>query len=54
VRGRSWSGSWSAGTARIQFGVGCDDGCVFGDQVSTWGTPSRASPIAAWRHKRRR
>ncbi len=36
VRGRSWSGSWSAATARIQFGVGCDDGCVFGDEVSRW------------------
>lgn len=58
ARGRSWLGSWSAGTARIQFGVGCDDGCVSGDQVSMWGAPSgvpgRASPIAPWRHRRRR
>ena len=37
ARGRSWSGSWSAGTARIRFGVGCDEGCVFGDEVSLWG-----------------
>src|SRR6266568_5319489 len=42
VRGRSWLGSWSAGTARIQFGVGCDDGCVFGDEVSMWGGSGEA------------
>jgi hypothetical protein len=58
ARGRSWSGSWSAGTARIQFGVGCDEGCVFADEVSMWGAPSGipggASRIAPWRHRRRR
>ena len=56
ARGRSWSGSWSAGTARIQFGVGCDDGCVFGDEVSMWGVRGirGASRIAPWRHRRRR
>jgi hypothetical protein len=54
VRGRSWSGSWSAGTARIQFGVGCDDGCVFGDEVSIWGIQGPASRIAPWRHRRKR
>jgi hypothetical protein len=54
VRGRSWSGSWSAGTARIQFGVGCDDGCVFGDEVSIWGVQGPASRIAPWRHRRKR
>ena len=37
MRGRSWAGSWSGGTARIRFGVGCDDGCVFGDEVPLWG-----------------
>jgi hypothetical protein len=52
VRGRSWSGSWSAGTARIQFGVGCDDGCVFGDEVSRWGGLGEA--LTAARCKRRR
>jgi hypothetical protein len=41
VRGRAWSGSWLAGTARIWFGVGCDDECVFGDEVSLW---KRRSP----------
>jgi hypothetical protein len=54
ARGRSWSGSWSAGKACIQFGVGCDDGCVFGDEVSIWGAPGAASRIAPWRHRRRR
>jgi hypothetical protein len=34
--------------------VGCDDGCVFGDEVSTWGAPSGASRTAPWRHRRRR
>ena len=52
VRGRSWSGSWSAGTARIQFGMGCDDGCVFGDEMSMWGGPGEA--FTAARRKRRR
>lgn len=51
ARGRSWSGSWSAGTARIQFGVGCDDGCGFADEVSTWGGPGEA--FTAARRKRR-
>ncbi len=51
VRGRSWSGSWSAGTARIQFGVGCDDECAFADEVSTWGGPGEAFTSA--RRKRR-
>jgi hypothetical protein len=41
VHGRSWAGSWSAGTARIRFGMGCDDECVFGDQVTLW---RRSSP----------
>ena len=58
ARGRSWSGHWSAATARIQFGVGCDDGCVFDDEVSIWGAPSGvpsgASRVAPWRYKRRR
>ena len=54
ARGRSWSGSWSAGTARIKFGVGCDDGCVFGDEVSIWGVQGPASRIAPWRHRRKR
>jgi hypothetical protein len=48
VRGRSWS----AGTARIQFGMGCNDGCVFGDEVSLWGGPGEA--LTAARRKRRR
>ena len=52
VRGRSWSGSWSAATARIRFGVGCDDGCVFGDEVSRWGGPGEA--FTAARRKRGR
>jgi hypothetical protein len=38
--------------------VGCDDGCVFGDEVSVWGAPSGvpsgASRIPPWRHRRRR
>jgi hypothetical protein len=51
VRGRSWSGSWSAGTARIQFGVSCDDGCLFADEVSMWGGPGEA--FTAARRKRR-
>jgi len=51
VRGRSWSGSWSAGTVRIQFGVCCDDGCGFADEVSTWGGPGEAFTA---RRKRRR
>jgi hypothetical protein len=34
--------------------VGCDDGCVFGDQVSVWGAPGAAVRITPWRHKRRR
>jgi hypothetical protein len=51
VRGRSWSGSWSSGTARIQFGVTCDDGCVFADEVSLWGGPGDAFTSA--RRKRR-
>jgi hypothetical protein len=51
VRGRSWSGSWSAATARIQFGVGCDDGCVFGDEVSRLGGPGEASPVAPWKRR---
>ena len=54
VRGRSWSGSWSAGTARIQFGVGCDDGCVFGDEVSRWGGPGEALTAARWKRRRPR
>jgi hypothetical protein len=51
VRSRSWSGSWSAGTARIRFGVGCDDGCVFGDEVSLWGGSGEA--LTAARRNRR-
>jgi hypothetical protein len=51
VRGRSWSGSWSAGTVRIQFGVGCDDGCGFADEVSLWGGPGEA--FTAARRRRR-
>jgi hypothetical protein len=51
ARGRSWSGSWSAGTAHIQFGVGCDDGCAFADEVSLWGGPGEA--FTAARRKRR-
>jgi hypothetical protein len=54
VRGRSWSGNWSAGTARIQFGVGCDDGCVFGDEVSRWGGPGEAFTAAPWKRRRPR
>jgi hypothetical protein len=39
--------------------VGCDDGCVFGDEVSIWGATSaapRVGPprVAPWRHRRRR
>jgi hypothetical protein len=49
VRGRSWSGSWSAGTALVQFGVGCDDGCVFGDEVSLWGGPGGVSAVPPWK-----
>jgi hypothetical protein len=41
-------------TGHQQFGVGCDDGCVFGDQVSVWGAPGAAARIAPWRHRRRR
>ena len=52
VRDRSWSGSWSAATARIRFGVSCDDGCVFGDEVSRWGGPGEA--FTAARRKRGR
>ena len=52
VRGRSWSGSWSAATARIRFGVSCDDGCAFGDEVSRWGGPGEA--FTAARRKRGR
>ncbi len=49
VRDRSWAGSWSAGTARIKFGVGCDDGCAFGDEVSMWGGSSgEALTVARW------
>jgi hypothetical protein len=51
VRARSWSGSWSAGTARIQFGVGCDGGCVFGDEVSRWGGPGEALTVAPWKRR---
>jgi hypothetical protein len=51
VRGRSWSGNWSAGTARIQFGVGCDDGCVFGDEVSRWGGSGEALTAARWKRR---
>ena len=51
ARGRSWSGSWSAGTAHIQFGVGCDQGCVFADEVSLWGGSGEAFTTA--RRKRR-
>ena len=51
TRGRSWSGSWSAGTARIRFGAGCDDGCVFGDEVSLWGGPGEALTPAGRRRR---
>src|SRR5215472_4446064 len=53
VWGRSWSGSWSAGTARIRFGVGCDDGCVFGDEVSVWGGSGEVLTAAVTLWKRR-
>ena len=51
VHGRSWAGSWSAGTARIRFGMGCDDGCMFGDEVSLWGGPGEAltAAVTLWR-----
>ena len=52
VRSRSWAGSWSAGTARIRFGVGCDDGCVFGDEVSLWDGSGEALTAAVTRWKR--
>jgi hypothetical protein len=51
ARGRSWSGSWSAGTARVQFGVGCDDGCVFGDEVSLWGGSGEVSAVPPWKRR---
>ena len=51
VRGRSWSGSWSAATARIQFGVGCDDRCVFDDEVSLWGGSGEVSAVAPWKRR---
>jgi hypothetical protein len=54
VRGRSWPGSWSAGTARIQFGVGCGDGCVFGDEVSRWGGSAEALTAARWKRRKPR
>jgi len=49
VRGRYWLGSWSAGTACIQFGVGCDDGYVFGGEVSLWGGSGEALAVARWK-----
>jgi hypothetical protein len=50
VKDRAWSGSWSAGTAHLRFGVPCDDGCVFGEDVSVWGGRAEAKP-GSFRHR---
>jgi hypothetical protein len=34
--------------------VGCDDGCVFGDEVSRWGGPGEALTAAPWKRRRPR
>jgi hypothetical protein len=52
VRGRAWSGSWGAGTARLTFGVSCDDGCLWPEQVALWGAPVEGTrPGTTPRHR---